>query len=66
MEKDIYIIINTEDSLFARIKEKTYVFEKTPWGDDIWLRASIVIKRYNSNNWQPAEAEQIHDYHWLL
>lgn len=28
MEKVVYIIINTEDCLFARIKEKTYVFEK--------------------------------------
>lgn len=31
MEKYIYIIINTEDFLCAKIKEKTYVFEKTHW-----------------------------------
>lgn len=62
MEKDIYFIINTEDFLFARIREKTYVFEKTHWGDAIWLRGFIVIKRNNSDNWQPAEAQQIYDY----
>lgn len=65
IDKDIYIIINTEDCLFAQIKKKLKHSQKHV-EEMTWLRASIVIWSRNSNDWQPAEAQQICDYLWLL
>lgn len=62
MEKDIYIIINIEDCLLPEQREKLTYLKKTHWGDGIWVRVFIVIKRYDSKNWQSAEAQQIYDY----